>query len=168
VVAPSSATPTVGSDGIVWGARLLVAGAEQEDWAALRDALAPDGHRLLSPSPGESLPAAVERLHPALVILVASPDLPDPLQAATELRHAAGGSEIPVLAVVGADLPPRVVELLAEAMDFVTRPWSPPMLRSRVRSWLARAAGGRPRRARPPSARRHQATPSEGSPVPDL
>ena len=48
IVAPASATPTVGSDGVVWGARLLVAGAEQEDWAALRDALAPDGHRLLS------------------------------------------------------------------------------------------------------------------------
>jgi CRP-like cAMP-binding protein/phosphoribosyl 1,2-cyclic phosphodiesterase len=168
IVAPSSATPTVGSDGVVWGARLLVAGAEQEDWAALRDALAPDGHRLLSLSPGESLPAAVARLHPALVILVASPDLPNPLRAATELRHAAGGTEIPVLAVVGADLPPRVVELLAEAMDFVTRPWSPPMLRSRVRSWLARAPGGRPRRTRPPAARRQPVTPSEGSPVPDL
>ena len=47
-----------------------------------------------------------------------------------------------MLAVVGADLPARVVELLAEAMDFVTRPWSPPMLRSRVRSWLARAPAG--------------------------
>ena len=43
-------------------------------------------------------------------------------------------AELPIVAVVGEDEPARAAELLAEATDVVTRPWSPPMLRSRVRA----------------------------------
>jgi CRP-like cAMP-binding protein/phosphoribosyl 1,2-cyclic phosphodiesterase len=119
-------------------ARLLVAGGTADDLAALRAALAPDGHRLLPLPPGMALSAAVARLRPALVLLVAGGSLDDLRGAAAELRASAVGRELPIVVLLADDEPARVAELLAQGTDIVARPFSPPMLRSRVRAWLAR------------------------------
>jgi CRP-like cAMP-binding protein len=103
-----------------------------------------------------------------MVLLIAGPALPNPLQVAAELRRVVPAAELPILVIVGPEEPPRAAELLAEDTDFVTRPWSPPMLRTRVRSWVARTGSSRPRRARPPTTRRVASVQGEGTPVPDL
>ena len=137
-----------------YSARLLVAGGTADDLTALREALAPDGHRLLPLPPGLGVVAAVARLRPALVLLVAGGKLHDPLHAAAELRASAVGAKLPIVVVLRDDGPVRVAELLAEATDIVTQPYSAPMLRSRVRAWLARC-GVRRRAARASTGRRH-------------
>ncbi|HLI26665.1 MAG TPA: cyclic nucleotide-binding domain-containing protein [Chloroflexota bacterium] len=129
-------------------ARLLVAGGTADDLALLRTALAPDGHRLLPCPPGLTLPAAVARLRPALVLLMAGGDLSDPLRAAAELRASAAGRELPIVVLLADEVPGRVAELLAQGTDIVARPFSSPMLRSRVRAWLARSPAGRRGRRR--------------------
>lgn len=121
-----------------WGARLLVAGGDADDLARLREALAPDGHRLVPLAAGTDLPAAVEASDPELVFIIAGAAMTDPLRAARELRASPAGATLPIMVIVGEDEPARAAELLAQATDLVTRPWSPPMLRSRVRAWLAR------------------------------
>ena len=122
----------------VGGGRLLVVGADAADVDSLQDALVPDGHELVQVAAESDLAAAVAELHPNLVLLVASRGLPDPLRTAGELRARRVGGRLPILAIVGEIDPARGGELLAEATDVVARPWSPPMLRSRVRAWLAR------------------------------
>jgi CRP/FNR family transcriptional regulator len=143
-----------------------VAGGVSADHDALRAALAPDGHRLLAAPGGTAIDVAVRQLRPSLVFLVGGPDQPDPLRSAAELRRSLGAKDLPIVAVVGEDEPARAAELLAEATDVVTRPWSAPMLRSRVRAWLARSD-----RRRAPRARRAGGPTQDGAAprrVPDL
>lgn len=121
------------------GARLLVAGGDDQDLAALRESLAPEGHQLLPLPDATPLAVGVEQVRPALVLLAAGPSLPDPLRAAAQLRADAPGTKLPIVAILGEAESARAGELLAEATDIVARPWSPPMLRSRVRAWLARS-----------------------------
>jgi CRP-like cAMP-binding protein/phosphoribosyl 1,2-cyclic phosphodiesterase/CheY-like chemotaxis protein len=151
-----------------FGSRLLVVGGDADDLSALREALAPDGHRLIPAPSGSTVAAAVEHTHPALAFLVAGPSLTDPLRAATELRACAVGADLPIVAVVGEDEPARAAELLAEATDVVTRPWSPPMLRSRVRAWLTRRGAADRAAPEPKLARRRDTTKSKQARLPDL
>jgi CRP/FNR family transcriptional regulator len=79
------------------------------------------------------------------------------------------GADLPIVAVVGEDEPAQAAELLAEATDVVTRPWSPPMLRSRVRAWLTRSGvvDGRARRSKRPR-RQQDGGKAKQARVPDL
>jgi CRP-like cAMP-binding protein/phosphoribosyl 1,2-cyclic phosphodiesterase len=136
-----------------WGAKILVAGGDAGDLEGLRDALAPDGHRLI-PVPPDNVVRAIEQYDPALIMLVAGTELPDPLRTAGDLREGSVGASVPIVAVVGEDEPNRAAELLDEATDVVTRPWSPPMLRSRVRAWLARSGAMEKQEAQSKKGRR--------------
>ena len=164
----AAGTPSARVRTAPFGSRLLVVGGDADDLAELREALAPDGHRLLPAPSGATVAAAVEQTHPALVFLVAGPSLTDPLRAATGLRASAAGVDLPIVAVVGEDEPERTTELLAEATDVVTRPWSPPMLRSRVRAWLTRRVAADQATAASKPARRREASKAKQARLPDL
>ncbi|HZU04942.1 MAG TPA: cyclic nucleotide-binding domain-containing protein [Chloroflexota bacterium] len=130
------------------GARLLLAGGTADDHRALRTALAADGHRLLPVPAGQSAAEAVQQTRPALALLVEGPEVPDPLQVAAEIRATPEGEQLPIVVLASAERPGDAATLLAQATDVVGRPWSPPLLRSRVRVWLARTGAGRGRRQR--------------------
>ena len=151
-----------------WGAKILVVGGDDDDLEALSEALAPDGHHLIPVAPGTDVAAAVKQHQPALVMLVAGAEMTDPLRVAADLRTGAVGADLPMVAVVGEDEPARGAELLAEATDVVTRPWSPPMLRSRVRAWLARSGASEKAESEPPKARQRTASARKQVRLPDL
>jgi CRP-like cAMP-binding protein/phosphoribosyl 1,2-cyclic phosphodiesterase/CheY-like chemotaxis protein len=140
---PAPLLPTPGQDVVPRGARLLVAGGTADDHRALRAALAADGHRLFPVPAGQSAAEAVRQTRPALALLVEGPEIQDPLQVAAEIRTTPEGEWLPIVVIASTERPSDAATLLAQATDVVSRPWSPPLLRSRVRVWLARAGAGR-------------------------
>ena len=119
---------------LIAGARVLVVAPDEVVVARIEEALAEDGMVALP----------VPDMHAALTL--GTEQLPDLAIVDTGLAGGDGADLIPVLRsrLGRANFP---VILLAErpeqrqeigATDYLTKPYSPPMLRARVRAWLAR------------------------------
>ena len=123
------------------GSRILIVSDRDHDITAMDQVLEEDG-LLLSPVPGGR--AALDRartLVPDLVIMNST--LPDGSAAdfIEQLRSRLSRPELPVLLLTdgraGAD---ELRKTAIVATDYLATPFSPPMLRSRVRAWLVRTA----------------------------
>jgi diguanylate cyclase (GGDEF)-like protein len=123
------------------GSRILIVSDRDQDITAMDQVLEEDG-LLLSPVPGGR--AALDRartLVPDLVIMNST--LPDGSAAdfIEQLRSRLSRPELPVLLLTdgraGAD---ELRKTAIVATDYLATPFSPPMLRSRVRAWLVRTA----------------------------
>src|SRR5215510_5619296 len=123
------------------GSRILIVSDRDQDIAAMDQVLLEDG-LLLSPVPGGR--AALDRartLVPDLVIMNST--LPDGSAAdfIEQLRSRLSRPELPILLLTdgraGAD---ELRKTAIVATDYLATPFSPPMLRSRVRAWLVRTA----------------------------
>jgi DNA-binding response OmpR family regulator len=106
-----------------------------------------DGHRVLTAEDGDGARRIIEREEPSLVLLdVMLPGTSDGLELCRWIRSS---SELPVILLTArVDEADRIVGLELGADDYVTKPFSPRELATRVKTVLRRARSGRPPRER--------------------
>ncbi len=106
-----------------------------------------DGHRVLTAEDGDGARRLIEREAPSLVLLdVMLPGSTDGLELCRWIRAS---SELPVILLTArVDEADRIVGLELGADDYVTKPFSPRELATRVKTVLRRARAGRPPRER--------------------
>jgi DNA-binding response OmpR family regulator len=122
-----------------------------EDEALVRDVVARylerDGHRVVTAEDGDRARKIIEREAPSLVLLdVMLPGSTDGLDLCRWIRAS---SELPVILLTArVEEADRIVGLELGADDYVTKPFSPRELATRVKTVLRRARAGRPPRSR--------------------
>jgi DNA-binding response OmpR family regulator len=106
-----------------------------------------DGHRVISVADGEAARSAIERESPSLVLLdVMLPGNTDGLELCRWIRAT---SELPVILLTArVEETDRIVGLELGADDYVTKPFSPRELATRVKTVLRRARPSPPLRGR--------------------
>ena len=122
------------------GGRVLVVSANEGDIAAIEEVLTEDGLILLRlPDLGSALSRGPELL-PDLAIVDRELLEADDGDAALEaLRERLGRRNFPIVVLAdGSIAPAAVYRGEASSTDYLAKPFSPPMLRARVRAWLAR------------------------------
>jgi DNA-binding response OmpR family regulator len=104
-----------------------------------------DGHRVVTAGDGESARGLIEREEPSLVLLdVMLPGRTDGLELCRWIRST---SDLPVILLTARiEETDRIVGLELGADDYVTKPFSPRELATRVKTVLRRARNGRPPR----------------------
>jgi DNA-binding response OmpR family regulator len=109
--------------------------------------LARDGHRILAAEDGDKARGLIERESPSLVVLdVMLPGATDGLDLCRWIRAT---SDLPVILLTArGDEADRIVGLELGADDYVTKPFSPRELATRVRTVLRRARPSLPPRRR--------------------
>jgi diguanylate cyclase (GGDEF)-like protein len=122
---------------LVAGARVLVVTSDDTQAMAIEDVLAEDGMVAL---PVHDMHAAITRgtEHlPDLAIVDADLPAADGVDLIGEFRARMDRPSFPVLLL--ADRPDDAADRAqTRATDYLAKPYSPPMLRARVRAWLAR------------------------------
>jgi DNA-binding response OmpR family regulator len=120
----------------------------------LTAALRPEGFRLLSAGDGETGLALARAERPALILLDWMMPGHTGLEVCRTLRAEADLQlrQAPVVLLTSrAEREDIAAGFAAGATDYLTKPFKPSYVRSRVRSWLLRSQGG-PASAQPPSA----------------
>jgi two-component system, OmpR family, response regulator ResD len=104
-----------------------------------------DGHRVITAADGDSARCLIEREAPSLVLLdVMLPGETDGLDLCRWIRSS---SNLPVILLTArVDEADRIVGLELGADDYVTKPFSPRELATRVKTVLRRAGAGPPPR----------------------
>jgi DNA-binding response OmpR family regulator len=106
-----------------------------------------DGHRVVTAGDADAARALIEREPPSLVVLDVM--LPGKTDGLALCRWIRAGSELPVILLTArAGESDRIVGLELGADDYVTKPFSPRELATRVKTVLRRAHSGRPPRKR--------------------
>ncbi|HSC49719.1 MAG TPA: response regulator transcription factor [Gaiellaceae bacterium] len=122
-----------------------------DDEPTVRDVVARylerDGHRVVTAGDGDAARGVIEREPLSLVVLdVMLPGRTDGLALCRWIRSS---SELPVILLTArAEESDRIVGLELGADDYVTKPFSPRELATRVQTVLRRAHAGRPPRRR--------------------
>src|SRR5438552_9487783 len=106
-----------------------------------------DGHRVITAADGDAARGLIEREAPSLVLLdVMLPGATDGLALCRWIRST---SELPVILLTArVDETDRIVGLELGADDYVTKPFSPRELATRVKTVLRRARPSSPPRER--------------------
>jgi DNA-binding response OmpR family regulator len=106
-----------------------------------------DGHRVVTAEDGEAARGLIEREEPSLVLLdVMLPGKTDGLELCRWIRST---SDLPVILLTArVEETDRIVGLELGADDYVTKPFSPRELATRVKTVLRRARPSRPPRER--------------------
>jgi diguanylate cyclase (GGDEF)-like protein len=121
------------------GRRVVLVSADQAEIESIEQELADEGVMFLSMPDANT---TLRRLREVLPdILIITNQLPDGSGASliAPARARAGRPDLPVLLItdgLDTDVMPTVGD--AAPTDYVARPFSPPMLRARVRAWLSR------------------------------
>jgi DNA-binding response OmpR family regulator len=106
-----------------------------------------DGHRVLTAEDGDAARGLIERERLSLVLLDVM--LPGETDGLALCRWIRSSSELPVILLTArVDEADRIVGLELGADDYVTKPFSPRELATRVKTVLRRAHSGRPPRER--------------------
>jgi putative two-component system response regulator len=116
---------------------LLIADDEPHNLAALRQILSPN-HALVFARSGEETLRAVEKHHPALILLdVSMPDM-DGYQVCRALKAAPATEAIPVIFVTSLeDARDEAHGFAAGAVDYIVKPVNPAVVNARVRTHLS-------------------------------
>ena len=122
---------------------ILVVDDEQDLTDMLRYSLEQDGYTVHTASDGIEGLARAEELRPDLVILdVLMPQM-DGLEVCKRMRKIDDLREVPILMLTALEGESNEIKgLEIGADDFVTKPVSPRLLRSRIRALLRRTRGG--------------------------
>ncbi|MBI4637478.1 MAG: cyclic nucleotide-binding domain-containing protein [Candidatus Rokubacteria bacterium] len=131
--------------------RLLIAGPDADGVREVYETLEPDGYELttlVGADPNELAAAA----QPDVIVFVGSGSEAILLDLVERVRTLGWGARVPILVLAGTEGPGAAGRLIGSATDVLSRPFSPPMLRARVRAWLARRGTRTERRGVP---RRH-------------
>jgi phosphoribosyl 1,2-cyclic phosphodiesterase/CRP-like cAMP-binding protein len=137
---------------ITRGCRVMLAGGDKEELAAVRRALEPDGYDFVTAGSVDHLNHELARECPALLILAPGLDEGSPVELAQRLRSASPMGDLPII-VPAREAGPDAARLLGLGTDIVLHPWSAPMLRARLRAWLAHSALPEPARPVLPTPR---------------
>jgi DNA-binding response OmpR family regulator len=106
-----------------------------------------DGHRVVTAEDGDRARTIIEREAPSLVLLDVM--LPGSTNGLELCRWIRASSELPVILLTArVEETDRIVGLELGADDYVTKPFSPREVATRVRAVLRRAQAGRPPRER--------------------
>ncbi len=122
------------------GGRVLVVSADEGDVAAIEEVLTEDGLILLRlPDLGSALSRGPELLPDLAIIDRALLDGHDGDAGLEALRERLGRRSFPIVVLAdGSIAPDAMYRGQTSSTDYLAKPFSPPMLRARVRAWLAR------------------------------
>lgn len=118
--------------------RVLIVGADTDAIREVREALAADAYQITATADAD-LTAVVARARPDVVIFVGSGSESSLLELVGRVREKGWGQKLPILVLAGAEGPGAAARLIGGVTDVLSRPFSPPMLRVRLRAWLSRA-----------------------------
>jgi len=120
------------------GGRILVVSSRREDIAAIEEVLADDGLVLIPAPDMQSALTRTAEVFPDLAII--DGELPDGegIALVRALRERKDLKHFPVLLLAPTPDTSVAQEGPLAPDDYLTKPFNPPMLRSRVRAWLAR------------------------------
>ena len=124
------------------GGHVLVVTPHQADVSSLEQVLPEDGLVLMSAPDGASALESVATTPPDLIII--NSKLADGAGASfiQSLRDALQKPDLPVILLTeGKEGAATLYSAESVATDYLARPFSPPMLRTRIRAWLARTIG---------------------------
>ena len=128
----------------ILGGRVMVISPNEYDFTLIEHMLIEDGLILMPIADPESVGKRAAEFSPDLVILDSSLSVTNGRQVVQELRDATGVSALPIVLLTDSRHEiPDGESAKGEATDYLERPFSPPMLRSRVRAWLARTLSAR-------------------------
>ncbi len=123
----------------ILGGRVLVISPNEHDFTLIEHMLIEDGLILMPIADPEGVEKRAAEFSPDLVILDSSLSVTNGRQVVQQLRDATGEPALPIVLLTdGRHEIPDGEAAQGEATDYLERPFSPPMLRSRVRAWLAR------------------------------
>ena len=143
------------------GGRVLVVGGTVSDVSAVELTLSEEDLRTVNAGSGQDGIERTAELQPDLVILDSTLSDGSAASFVQPIRQAARKPDLPIL-ILTRD--PNEQALLSKdpngstaVVDYLVHPYSPPMLRSRVRAWLARTMSSSEQVNARPSARPQQA-----------
>jgi len=124
------------------GGRVMIVSPHHPDFVAIEQVL-PDDGLLLTPVPeGQTALQVAVRTAPDLVIINARLADGDGASFIQPLRSLLNKPDLPILLLTeGRDGTETLYSAESIATDYLAKPFSPPMLRTRVRAWLARTIG---------------------------
>src|SRR5438093_391964 len=122
----------------VLGRRVLVVTHHRADISAIEQVLPEDGLVIAAVSDGRSAVKMARDIRPDLVILNAKLTDGDGASFIRRLRTVLDKSDLPVIMLTEAGGESEVLHTAGVATDYIAKPFSPPMLRTRVHAWLAR------------------------------
>jgi CheY-like chemotaxis protein len=132
----------------VKGARVLLADDDPNVRQVIGDVLRASGAVIEEAGDGEAALAAVARRRPDLVIIERRMPKLDGLEVIRALRAAPATNSLPIL-LLNLDEDATRDGFAAGADDYMTKPFTPAQIRSRVERWLlrSRSANGKKRHA---------------------
>jgi diguanylate cyclase (GGDEF)-like protein len=123
---------------LIAGARVLVVTPDDTQVASIEEALAEDGMVALPvPDMHAALTRGTEHV-PDLAIVDAGLPAGDGADLVPAFRSRMGRANFPVILLADHPEVPALRRPELGATDYLAKPYSPPMLRARVRAWLAR------------------------------
>jgi diguanylate cyclase (GGDEF)-like protein len=120
------------------GGRILVVSTHREDVAAIEEVLAEDGLVLIPAPDMQSALTRAPEVFPDLAIIDARLPDGDGIALVRALRERKDLKHFPVLLLTPNAETTVTLEGPLAPDDYLAKPFSPPMLHSRVRAWLAR------------------------------
>src|SRR5262249_49656477 len=129
-----------------------------------------DGLFLTSAATGKEALETASKISPDLVIINAKLSDGDGASFIQPLRDLLHKPDLPIILLTeGREGTDTMYSAESVATDYLARPFSPPMLRTRVRAWLARTIGGTIISAEAPSPpqrleARHEVGPGDSQP----
>jgi len=136
---------------------ILVADDDNDVMAVLLDTLEPEGFRVFSANDGEAALAIARAEYPDVIVLDWMMPGLDGLQVCRALRADADPrlAEVPVVLITGrSDAADTATGFDAGVTDYLTKPFKPSVLLTRLHAWLLRAGSGRGTSSPPPAASR--------------
>lgn len=118
--------------------RILIVGQDREGIREVRDALAPDGYHITIAQDAD-LTNLVAKSRPDVLIFVGNGSEASLLELVDRVRRMDWGTRLPIMVLAGTEGPGAAGRLIGGVTDVLSRPFSPPMLRARMRAWLSRA-----------------------------
>jgi diguanylate cyclase (GGDEF)-like protein len=122
----------------VAGGRVLVVSSDETEVAAIEEVLSEDALLLLRLPDMPSVLSRGSELLPDLAIVDRALLDSEGAGALDALRARLGRANFPVVVLADGSAPDVVGWGEASSTDYLARPFSPPMLRARVRAWLSR------------------------------
>ena len=124
------------------GGRVMVVTDHQADVSSIEQVLPDDGLLLTAVSDGQSALETAARIPPDLVIIDSTVADGDGASFIQPLRTLLNKADLPIILLTdGRDGTETLYSAESIATDYLAKPFSPPMLRTRVRAWLARTIG---------------------------
>ena len=127
----------------ILGGRVLVVSPNQGDFATIEQMLVEDGLILMPVSDADTALRRAAEFNPNVVIMDSASLGDNAAELAERLRTETGQDHLPVVMLTDS-LHTIGDDASMETTDYLERPFSPPMLRSRVRAWLARTRSDAP------------------------